>query len=176
MLRSPSRSSSTPGTTASPKKHRLGMAGVANLFIRMRRLEDRSKTSSAKRNHIVVDSGEPQTHPTIANNVKEEQQIAVEFTENYVCAGGVNVATLVRATRSELLGRVEGLGANTLADEQWACTISGPKPAPNGTYKVQVRYTAAATKSVARDPCRPVAMDKAKGIPGLMTIVRRNDH
>jgi len=66
-------------------------------------------------------------------------------------------------------------GANVLIDEQWKCTICGPKHRPNGTFKVQIHYTAKATRSDKPDPHKPVALDQVKGIPGLMTILSRND-
>ncbi|KAF8965034.1 hypothetical protein BDZ97DRAFT_1757465 [Flammula alnicola] len=70
----------------------------------------------------------------------------------YICVGGVNVSTLLRASRSALLENCEYLGANALVDELWECRITGPKPVHNGTYKVFIRYTASATRSTVPDP------------------------
>jgi hypothetical protein len=144
------------------------------MFVRVRRLEKQAAKTRA--GQTILSSGEPKTHPTIASNITEEHRLPVEYVDHFVCTGGVNVVPLLRATRSTLLDRVEHIGANTLTDEQWECTISGPKQNNvNGTYKVEVRYHASATKSAARDPHRPVALEEAKGIPGLMTIIKRND-
>jgi len=121
MFRSSSRSprssdASRPTSPSSPsKKYRLGIAGVANLFIRIRRFED---TALNNPNHEVMSSGEPKTHPGLAEACENQDQAAVELTDNFVCAGGVNVTTLLRATRMSLLERVEPLGANALLDEQ----------------------------------------------------------
>ena len=95
-------------------KAKLGRSGVADLFIRMRRFEDAALSA----NHEVMSSGEPQTHPGLAEACENQEQAAVELTDNFVCAGGVNVTTLLRATRTSLLEHVEPLGANALLDEQ----------------------------------------------------------
>ena len=160
--RSPrSSDASRPTSPGSPsKKYRLGIAGVANLFIRIRRFED---TALNNPNYEVMSSGEPKTHPGLAEACENQDQAAVELTDNFVCAGGVNVTTLLRATRMSLLERVEPLGANALLEEQcvpfslcliirllrspffllsnssrWECQIAKPKPAHKGPYKVRV--------------------------------------
>ncbi|KAF9525051.1 hypothetical protein CPB83DRAFT_566046 [Crepidotus variabilis] len=172
MFRSTSTSSANPSTSPT-RRSRLDIAGVSNLFVRVRRLEQRA----LRRNTMsVLTSGDPKTHTVISSNENQGACLPVEYVNQYVCTGGVNVAPLLRATRTSLLGRVEVLGANALMDEQWECTIYGPKHnTGNGTYTVQVRYLASATKSAVCDPCRPVALEQAKGIPGLMTIVKRSD-
>jgi hypothetical protein len=147
------------------------MAGVANLFIRIRRFED----AVLNNNQEVMSSGEPQTHPGLAEACKNQEQATVELTDNFVCVGGVNVTTLLRATRMSLLEHVEPLGANALLNEQWECKIAKPKPTHKGPYKVRVHYSACAAKSPMADPHRPVNLDKAKNVPGLMTIIRRNE-
>lgn len=38
---------------------------------------------------------------------------------------------------------------------------------------LQVQYSANAARSDRRDPGRPVALDRSKGVPGLMTILKR---
>ncbi|KDR80038.1 hypothetical protein GALMADRAFT_208257 [Galerina marginata CBS 339.88] len=149
------------------------MAGVANLFIRMRRLEE---STVGKQDHTVISSGEPRTQPGVKEGCNTRDQVSVEWIDNFTCVGGVNVATLLRASRTALLERVFTLGANALLNEQWECTISGPKPVHNGAYKVQVRYLADATHSTAADPHKPVALDQAKGVPGLMTITKRGGY
>jgi hypothetical protein len=42
-------------------------------------------------------------------------------------------------------------------------------------FVLKIRYTASATMSSVPDCRRPVALDKAKCIPGLMSILKRND-
>jgi len=67
------------------------------------------------------------------------------------------------------------LGANALVDEQWKCTICGLKNRNKATYKVEIRYKAHGTRSTITDPHQPVALDQTHNIPGLMTVLRRND-
>jgi len=175
MLRSRSRSSghtnSSPPSSPQKKNRRLSLAGVANLFIKMGRFEDRSIHTD----ELELSSGDPKTHPNVAESAKNQNKIPVEQTDHFVCVGGVNLSTLLRITRISLMEHVEReLGANSVVDEQWECTISGPKPVHSGKYKVLIRYTACATISSVSDCRRPVALDQAKGIPGLMSILQRN--
>jgi hypothetical protein len=160
MLRSRSRSSShtNPSPSSSPQKSnraRLSMAGVANLFTKMRRFEDRAISTD----ELELSSGDPKTHPNVAESAKDQNKIPVEKTDHFVCAGGVNLSTLLRITRIALMEHVEReLGANSVVDEQcvystcfllllfiflllqlrWECTISGPKPVQSRKYKVLV--------------------------------------
>lgn len=126
------------------------MASVAGIFINLRRLEG----STAKR--ILLRSGDPQTHQSVADGCRNAGTVPVEYSDQYVCQGGVNVCTLLRVTRLALLEHCNQMGANALVDEEyvflprpfleltivprvrWECRISGPKPAPNGAYKVDV--------------------------------------
>jgi hypothetical protein len=119
MLRSRSRSSghTNPSPSSSPQKNnrRLSMAGVANLFTRMRRFEDRSINTD----EFELSSGDPKTHPNVAESAKDQNKIPVEQTDHFVCAGGVNLSTLLRITRIALMEHVEReLGANSVVDEQ----------------------------------------------------------
>ncbi|KAF5330040.1 hypothetical protein D9611_010476 [Ephemerocybe angulata] len=129
----------------------------------------------SKSNHLCSSSGdEPISHPGMKESMLfGVQAIPVEYTDRFDCVGGVNAVTLLRATRNTLLETVEEfLGANALVDELWDCTICGPK---HGGYKVEISYSASATRCSRPDPHRPVALDRVKGIPGLMTIVKRED-
>jgi len=175
MLRSRSRSSGhTNSSPISSQKsnRRLSMAGVAaNLFAKMRRSEDKTVNTD----DLEFSSGDPKSHPNVAESAKNQNKVPVEQTDHFVCAGGVNISTLLRITRIALMENAEReLGANSVVDEQWECTISGPKPVQSGKYKVLIRYTASATISDISDCRRPVALDQAKSIPGLMCILQRN--
>jgi len=138
----------------------------------MRRLE---KAAQRNANEEVMNSGEPKTHPGLEEACQDQERAFVELTDYFVCAGGVNVTTLLRATRTSLLERVEPLGANVLLHEQWECSIVKPKAAHKGPFKVWVYYSASAAKSPVADPRRPVNLDKAINVPGLMTIIKRNE-
>ncbi|RXW14485.1 hypothetical protein EST38_g11364 [Candolleomyces aberdarensis] len=132
--------------------------------------------SSSKANHVVSTSGdEPITHPVVRDTEDQDEhavRVPLEYTDRFECAGGVNAGTLLKLTRRTILENVENLGANALADEKWDCTICGPK---HGSYKVQINYSATATHCTRPDCARPVALDHAKGVPGLMTITKRNE-
>lgn len=91
------------------------MAGVANLFTKMRRFEDKSNNMD----ELELSSGDPKTHPNVAESAKDQNKIQVEQTDNFVCAGGVNLSTLLRITRIALMENAEReLGANSVVDEQ----------------------------------------------------------
>ena len=158
MLRSRSRSSghTNSSPTSSPQKsnRRLSMAGVANLFAKMRRFEDKTISTD----ELEFSSGDPKTHPDVAESAKDNNKVPVQQTDHFVCAGGVNLSTLLRITRIALMENAEReLGANSVVDEQcvhstcfysfysnpfcynrWECTVSGPKPVQSGKYKVLV--------------------------------------
>lgn len=152
------------------------MAGVANLLVKIRRNSEDHAISTA--DELELTSGDPKTHPNVAEGAKGQNKISVEQTDHFVCVGGVNLITLLRLTRISLMEHAERqLGANSVVDEQWECIVSGPKPVHSTTYKVQIRYSASATMSSVPDCRRPVALDqaKSKSIPGLMCILKRND-
>ncbi|KAK7044749.1 hypothetical protein R3P38DRAFT_2880626 [Favolaschia claudopus] len=178
LSRSQSGSESAPPPSSQPlsqapdspsKRTPLGIANVANIFIKMRRAHDQIKPW-----HIESLSGEdPQSHPGVLEGATSTAREPLRHTDVFICDGAVNVAQLLRATRKSLLDLADLIGANALVDEKWNCTICGPKHRPNGTFKVEISYTASATRSDRPDPHRPVALDKVKGVPGLMTVVKR---
>lgn len=91
------------------------MAGVANLFTKMRRLEDKSISTD----DLEFSSGDPKTHPNVAESARDQNKIPVVQTDHFVCAGGVNLTTLLRISRTSLMEHAEReLGANSVVDEQ----------------------------------------------------------
>ncbi|KAJ7072119.1 hypothetical protein C8F01DRAFT_1243197 [Mycena amicta] len=135
----------------------------------MRRASDPVKTKSW---HIESSSGEPQSHPGILEGASELRE-PITHRDVFICTDAVNVVQLLRATRNTLLEDAEFMGANALLDEHWDCTICGPKHRRNGSFKVEISYSASATRSERSDPHRPIALDKVKGVPGLMTVIKR---
>ncbi|KAG7441146.1 uncharacterized protein BT62DRAFT_982901 [Guyanagaster necrorhizus] len=117
----------------------------------------------------------PQSHPGVEEGMGCQKREPMEVTDTFICLGAVNVKLLLRASRGVLLETAEHIGGNVLVDERWTCTIREPKNRPNGTFKVQIHYFASAARSSHPDPHRPVSLESAKGVPGLMTIVKRND-
>ncbi|KAJ7439348.1 hypothetical protein FB451DRAFT_1059658 [Mycena latifolia] len=134
----------------------------------MRRASDQVKPW-----HIQSSSGDPQSHLGVLEAATSPKREPLHHSDVFICDGAVNVVQLLRVTRNSLLEEAELFGANALVDEQWSCTICGPKHRPNGTFKVQISYSASATRSDRPDPHRPVALDKVKGVPGLMTVIKR---
>jgi len=147
------------------------MADVANIFVKMRRTKARSKA-----HHIESNSGEPQTDPSLAaEGVTCAQKVDIELEDVFTCVGGVDVKKLLRASRTRLFETATYLKANVLIDEQWKCTICGPKHRRDGSFKVHIVYTASASRATLPDPQRPPALEKAKSVPGLMTIRSRRE-
>jgi len=94
--------------------------------------------------------------------------------DRYRCKDAADVRKLLRASRSKVLERALALGGNVLVDEMWTCNVSGPRHGGSGTFIVNINYTASAARSTRPDPSNPVALDQAKGVPGLMTILGRD--
>ncbi|KAJ8469107.1 hypothetical protein ONZ51_g9206 [Trametes cubensis] len=163
--------SSSGGSSSSHMPHiPLSVSNVANLFVKMRR-----HRSKAKSHHIESTSGDsPQTHPSLEGAASAEK-IPLEKNETFVCRDGVDTTKLLRAVRGALLEKAQTFGGNVLVDERWSCTICGPRHRSDGTFRVYIHYSANAARSAKRDPQRPVALDKARGVPGLMTILNRLD-
>ncbi|KAI0036098.1 hypothetical protein K488DRAFT_17837, partial [Vararia minispora EC-137] len=114
---------------------------------------------------------DPLCHPSTSeaagvNKAQEE----ITHTDHFACADAVDVPLLLRVSRATLLDRVRLCGADTLLDERWICRIRGPK---HGTYRVHIEYAAHPARTGCPDPGRPVALNKARGVPGLMTILER---
>ncbi|KAG6831414.1 hypothetical protein H0H87_005235 [Tephrocybe sp. NHM501043] len=90
----------------------LNVAGVANVFLKIRHSPTRTKA-----NHIESSSGDPQTHPTITLDTYEKIG-PLELKETYVCSDAVDMQFLLRTTRNALLQHACSAGLNTLVDEQ----------------------------------------------------------
>lgn len=116
LARFSSTSSRANGSTNSPEKSKpLNISGVANLFVKMRR-----QRSKVKSHHIVSDSGEPQTHPSLAaEGAVSERKVPLVQQEHFVCRDAVDVPKLLRAVRGALYEKALSVGANVLVDEQY---------------------------------------------------------
>ncbi|KAF7977336.1 hypothetical protein HWV62_4121 [Athelia sp. TMB] len=184
-----SASSDDSSPPSSPSK-RTSLSDVASLFVKMRHLKERSKA-----HHIVSSSGDrPQTHAALQGAGTTAEQIDMELNDVYNCSGAVDTPKLLRASRAKLMQQAKYLNGNVLLDEQcvfsppslirlfrahtdrgvsWHCTIRGPKNQREreGKYRVHIRYAASASRSSRPDPQRPVALDQARCVPGLMTVL-----
>ncbi|EKM77327.1 hypothetical protein AGABI1DRAFT_93413 [Agaricus bisporus var. burnettii JB137-S8] len=165
-------STASNDSSKSSSSNHLSMAAIADMFIKLRHLQRRSKAS----NSIACSSGaKPLTHPHTRVNAQTQPKAFCMHADTYVCAGsgGVDAVPLLRATRTVLVQEASRIGA-TLAQERWSYVISQPKHRPNGQYKVHVQYSAALVDADCREVLQPVAMDKIRRIPGLMTVISRN--
>ncbi|KAH9836371.1 uncharacterized protein C8Q71DRAFT_80209 [Rhodofomes roseus] len=147
------------------------MADTASLIVRLRRFRKR-----AAQNHIHSDSGdEPWRDERFwGEGALSVKRVPLEREDTFECRDGVDAAKLVRLARASLLEEAQSIGANVLVDEQWSCHVCGPRH-DGRTFKVHVHYSALAARSDRSDPQRPPAVERARGVPGLMTIVDRQD-
>jgi len=147
----------------------LTISTVTNAFVKLRRSTSRAET-------IDSTSGEPQTHHSLqGHGAISIRKVPLVHTDLFSCRDAVDVPKLLRGSRASLLERAEFMGANVLVDESWECSIRVPKDRRHGSYKVQIRYFALAARSSLPDPQKPVALDRVQNVPGLMTIVDREE-
>ena len=111
VSRSPSPASPSP--PSSPRKPSLGVSGVANIFLKMRHTQ-----GQVKDHHIESSSGTSQSHPDVTPEPESSKVGPFKSTDTFVCIGGVNAITLLRATRTAVVEVAESWGANALVDEQ----------------------------------------------------------
>lgn len=91
------------------------MAGVTNLFVKIRHWEEKAIGSDG----LELSSGDPKTHPNVAEGARDQNKVPVELTDHFVCVGGVNLITLLRLSRNALMDQAERwLGANSVVDER----------------------------------------------------------
>ncbi|KIM70621.1 hypothetical protein SCLCIDRAFT_100849 [Scleroderma citrinum Foug A] len=149
----------------------LTLPSVASVFVKLQRAKDRAKTDT-----LDFCSGDPQTHPCLfGEGTTPRNRVSLVHSDLFTCKGAVDVPKLLRASRASLLEKAEYLGGNILVEESWGCTIRMPKVARQGSYRVRVRYCAFASRSSRPDPQKPVALDKVRNVPGLMTILHREE-
>ncbi|KIM84561.1 hypothetical protein PILCRDRAFT_29983, partial [Piloderma croceum F 1598] len=91
----------------------------------------------------------------------------------FLCEGAVDLCKLLYLSRRTLYDVGRENGANVLLDEQWRCKISRPKFRKQNRFRVKIQYTAMMARSHWPDAQRPVEIEAAKGIEGLMTILHR---
>ncbi|KAH8106509.1 hypothetical protein DFH11DRAFT_1518148 [Phellopilus nigrolimitatus] len=168
---SASAATSASDTNTDTTTRSLSFPHVANIFVKLRRVQKKVKA-----HHIDSTSGaEPVTHASLdadADSLKKRARLDVQNV--FMCADAVDVPKLLRASRASLLDRASLFQANTLVEEQWSCSICGPKHRSDGSFRVHIRYTATAARSSQRDPGQPIALETVRGVPGLMTITTRD--
>jgi len=155
----------------SPIRMPMSVSSVANVLVRLRRVKDKSQADT-----LDFASGQPVTHISLCGeDATCKRRVPLVHGDLFLCKGAVDVCKLLRGSRASLLEKAEFLGANVLVDESWVCNIRIPKNRRDGTFRVQIRYYASASRSSRPDAQKPVALDKVHNVPGLMTIVEREE-
>lgn len=166
-----SRTASSGNGPRSP----LRLPDVANLIVKLRRSSSKAKLSAAAQGQAGVplectSGNAPQTHPCLlGEGVTLPRRVPLIEQRRLLCQGGVDTKRLLRTLRATLLEEAQMIGATVLVDEQWTCYIHPANR--HGVYKVDIRYTACAARSNTADPQQPIALEQARGMPGLMTVV-----
>lgn len=102
----------------SPLRMTLTVSTVANAFIKFRRAQ-----------HDALDfaSGIPITDPSLCGeDATCKRRVPLEHADRYVCKGAVDVAKLLRGSRTSLLEKAVLLGANVLVEERWVLLSLSP--------------------------------------------------
>ena len=108
LFRSPTKPKAAP---SSPPK---SPTNLSQIFAKFR------NTTQPKVLPKELSSGEPQTHPQLAEEgVCSQARVPVEQVDNFVCFGAVDVPKLIRGSRASLLSKATALGATCLVDEQY---------------------------------------------------------
>ncbi|KAG2363673.1 hypothetical protein BDR07DRAFT_1403567 [Suillus spraguei] len=153
----------------SPVRIPLTVSTVTNALVKLKR-------NTSKTEFIDSTSGEPQTHPLLrGEGATSKRKVPLVQSDLFFCRDAVDVPKLLRGSRASLFERAESIGANVLIDESWECSIRVPRDRRQGSFKVQVRYNASASRSSLPDPQKPVALDRVQNVSGLMTVVDREE-
>ncbi|KAG6334928.1 hypothetical protein ID866_4170 [Astraeus odoratus] len=144
-----------------------------NQFGLCRRLRD-AKALDDDDTSIKSSSGPARTHDTLTNTKPLKVGPRVVHTEQFLCKGGVDTGRLLDLSRKGLFATAKEMGGNILLDEQWDCSIRHPGLQKNHEFKVIIRYSATVARSFFPDVQRPVGIEAARGVKGLMTILDRH--
>lgn len=147
----------------------LALPAVVSVLVKLRRTIDKSKGES-----LECSSGEPQTHPCL-EGATDLVELPLAHSDVFTCKGAVDLPKLLRASRASLFDKAIYSGANVLHKESWHCDIRFPKDTRHHPFRVRIRYTAKASRSSVRDSQQPVALDRVRNVPGLMTILQREE-
>ncbi|TFK41402.1 hypothetical protein BDQ12DRAFT_711145 [Crucibulum laeve] len=93
--------------------------------------------------------------------------------ETYLCKGAVNTARLLHLTRKEVYDIAKDHNANVLLNEEWSCDIKNPWYRSKDEYKAIIQYSANIARSHREDAQKPVAIENARGIEGVMIVLER---
>jgi len=156
----------------------LSMHNISNIFVQLQRQKRRGggddNDTAHKDHHIRSSSGDsPNTHSTVASQDQTIHGPRLSRDDFFICTDAVDVPRLLRASRNALYNKAIAWGGNALVNEEWECTICGPKHRRSGNFHVKVHYCAVLAQSDSKDPGVPPNLQRSRGVPGLMTIISR---
>ncbi|KAF8521476.1 hypothetical protein JB92DRAFT_2890475 [Gautieria morchelliformis] len=136
------------------------------------------KPVKANDHEVECSSGtELKTHPRIIDaNPECRDSDVIMHRDVFVCLDGVDTRRLLLLTRRRVFEKVELLGGNAIIDERWSCKICKHETRRGIVYRISITYQGTPARCSCPDPQRPVAIDEAKGIQGLMSVVSRHCH
>ncbi|KAG1871179.1 hypothetical protein C8R48DRAFT_596419 [Suillus tomentosus] len=117
-------------------------------------------------------SGPARTHPCLADLKPTIVGPRVEHKDEFTCKGGVDAGRLVNLARKGLYSTAKEMGGNVLLEEKSAHPLSLYQR--RDQFKVTIHYSATVARSCWPDAQRPVEIEAAKGIKGLMTVIDRH--
>jgi len=131
-------------------------------------------SSIANGDGIDISSGRARTHACLLDTVTVSGP-RITHKDMFLCQDAVDLVKLLYLSRRSLYAAARESGGSVLLEEQWRCRISRPKFKRQDRFRVKIQYSATVAQSYWPDAQRPVEIEAAKGIEGLMTILVRKD-
>jgi hypothetical protein len=132
------------------------------------------KSHALETERIESSSGPARTHACLADLKPTLVGPRVEHKDEFTCKGGVDAGRLVNLARKGLYSTAKEMGGNVLLEEKWDCEIRHPRYQRRDQFKVTIHYSATVARSYKPDAQKPVEIEAAKGIKGLMTVIDRH--
>lgn len=132
------------------------------------------KSHALETERVESSSGPARTHACLADLKPAIVGPRVEHKDEFTCKGGVDAGRLVNLARKGLYSTAKEMGGNVLLEERWDCEIRHPRSQRRDQFKVTIHYSATVARSCWPDAQRPVEIEAAKGIKGLMTVIDRH--
>ncbi|KAJ8588196.1 hypothetical protein M405DRAFT_740725 [Rhizopogon salebrosus TDB-379] len=123
---------------------------------------------------IESSSGPARTHTCLADSKPTIVGPRVEHKDEFVCKGGVDAGRLLNLARKDLYSTAKKMGGNILLEEKSVHPIRHPRSQSRDQFKVTIHYSATVARSPELDAQKPVEIQAAKGIKGLMTVIDRH--
>ncbi|KAG1749694.1 uncharacterized protein EDB91DRAFT_1046467 [Suillus paluster] len=131
------------------------------------------KSHAKEIDRVESSSGPARTHERLADSKPTIVGPRVEHKDEFTCKGGVDAGRLVNLARKGLYSTAKEMGGNVLLEEKWDCEIRHPRSQCRDQFKVTIHYSATVARSFCPDAQKPVEIQAAKGIKGLMTVIDR---